>query len=267
MILNRKIVYILLLVFILIPMLFGLTFKVKSTGPVETFHGSLNNLQKGDYIAVTLSFDPSTKAELIPMVEAVAEHAFRKGLKVIFMNPQNINVSDLGYNVVNFVAQRFKKEENSQWYYLGFSPGEKAVYQKLGEDLCGVYPATMNGVKLVDTPLPGDVKNLRDVKILIDISDGNSTVDMLTYINTKYDVPMAAGVTAVMASEYYPYLESGQLLGLLGGLRGAAEYETLLEFSGRARKGMAAQTMAHILILLLVIMGNLEYFIFRKKNG
>ena len=33
-----------------------------------------------------------------------------------------------------------------------------------------------------------------------------------------------AGCTAVSAPEYYPYVQSGQLSGLLGGLAGAAAY-------------------------------------------
>ncbi|MCK4642645.1 hypothetical protein KAU32_03310 [bacterium] len=265
--LHRRLVYVLLLVFILVPMLFGLTFKVKPTKPVMTFFDSVAELSPGDYIAVTLSFDPSTKAELVPMLKALTEHVFAKGLSVIFLNPGSINVSDLGFSVISDIASKYGTIENSDWYYLGYVPGEKAVYQKLGEDLYSVYPASMHGVKLNSTKLYKDVRNMEDVKILIDLADGNSTVDLLTYLSTKYDVPMAAGVTAVMASEYYPYLESGQLKGLLGGLRGAAEYETLLNVSGRARRGMAAQTLAHILIMLLVLMGNIEYFMAKRKNG
>ena len=43
-----------------------------------------------------------------------------------------------------------------------------------------------------------------------------------------------------MAPDLYPFLDSGQLKGLLGGLAGAAEYETLIDRSGQATKGMSA---------------------------
>ena len=41
--------------------------------------------------------------------------------------------------------------------------------------------------------------------------------------------------SAVMAPNYYNYLQSGQLFGLIGGLRGAAEYEELVEEPGGRR--------------------------------
>jgi hypothetical protein len=40
---------------------------------------------------------------------------------------------------------------------------------------------------------------------------------------------VAVGVTAVMAADMYPYLQSGQLIGMLSGLKGAAEYEKLVD--------------------------------------
>ena len=39
-------------------------------------------------------------------------------------------------------------------------------------------------------------------------------------VRTRYNVPIVSGCTAVSAPEYYPYVQSGQLLGLLGGLAG-----------------------------------------------
>ena len=54
------------------------------------------------------------------------------------------------------------------------------------------------------------------------------------------------------APEFYPYLQSGQLLGLLGGMAGAAEYEKLdRRARTRPRKGMDAQSLAHLFIVVL----------------
>ena len=42
-----------------------------------------------------------------------------------------------------------------------------------------------------------------------------------------------------MATDYYPYLQAGRIFGLMGGLKGAAEYEILAENPGPAVQGMA----------------------------
>ena len=67
---------------------------------------------------------------------------------------------------------------------------------------------------------------------------------------------MVAGVTAVSAPEYYPYLQSNQLLGLLGGMAGAAEYEKTRGESGSATQGMDAQSLGHLFVALCILMGN-----------
>ena len=53
------------------------------------------------------------------------------------------------------------------------------------------------------------------------------TKEWVQQVQARFHLPMVSGCTAVSAPEYYPYLQSGQLQGLLGGMAGAAEYEKL----------------------------------------
>jgi hypothetical protein len=62
----------------------------------------------------------------------------------------------------------------------------------------------------------------------------------------------------------YPLLRSGQINGLIGGLRGAAEYESLIGQKGKAVAGMDAQSATHVAIIVLVIICNLFYFSMRR---
>ncbi|MCD6579532.1 hypothetical protein J7L48_08640 [bacterium] len=264
--LPKQIVYTLLLISLIIPLVLGISMEIKPTLPVINFYNALNKLHSGNFVIVSLSYDPSTKAELTPMLKTLTYHLLKRGIIPVFMNLKNIAIGDLGYKVVKTIGEDLNKKENKDFYYLGYAPGDNMAVQKMGEDFFKVYDHNFHGDLLDKYEIHDKIKVLKDFKYLIDISDGNSTIDYLTYVNTKYKVPMIAGVTAVMASEYYPYIQSKQLLGLLGGLRGAAEYETLLDINGDARKGMSAQTFAHILILFLIILGNIEFFYFRKKR-
>jgi hypothetical protein len=63
-----------------------------------------------------------------------------------------------------------------------------------------------------------------------------------------------------MATDYYPYLSSKQLVGLIGGMKGAAEYEKRFDITGDARRGMDAQSLVHVIVALLVILGNVALF-------
>jgi hypothetical protein len=71
----------------------------------------------------------------------------------------------------------------------------------------------------------------------------------------------------VSAPEYYPYVQAGQLTGLLGGLSGAAEYEDLVGKRADAARGMDAQSVGHLMILVFIIAGNLLALGMRKGKG
>ena len=73
--------------------------------------------------------------------------------------------------------------------------------------------------------------------------------------------------TGVMAPEAYPFLDSGQLVGMLTGMRGAAEYEILLHSPGFGVTAMAGQSAAHLFILALIALGNLPILVAAIRKG
>jgi len=59
---------------------------------------------------------------------------------------------------------------------------------------------------------------------------------------------------------------------MLGGMKGAAEYEDAVARkygrtgTMRASQGMGAQSAAHLLIMAFVILGNIGYFVGRRAS-
>ncbi len=92
---------------------------------------------------------------------------------------------------------------------------------------------------------------------------------------------MVAGCTGVQAPLLYPYIPE-QLPGLLAAIKGAAEYEKLvmdkygkhdengvLIESGKyleGRRRMGPQLVAHVLMVLLIIAGNLIFIADRRRE-
>ena len=83
----------------------------------------------------------------------------------------------------------------------------------------------------------------------------------------RHDADLVVAVTGVMIADFYPYLEARQILGLVGALKGAAEYERLigmdriLGHAGDATMAMDSQSFAHLAILFFIILGNLGHFL------
>jgi len=116
------------------------------------------------------------------------------------------------------------------------------------------------------------------MKLIINISAGYAgTKEWVQYASTPYpELRIVAGCTGVQAPLLYPYIPS-QLPGLLGAIKGAAEYEKLVmdRYGGESpperylvgRQRMGPQLIAHVLIIILIIIANIIYFSERKRES
>jgi len=111
------------------------------------------------------------------------------------------------------------------------------------------------------------IENFDDIEIIVDLSAGDPGVHSWVMIaQARYHKEVGAGCTAVSAPAFYPYLQAGQLVGLLGGLMGAAEYETLVKHPDAATEAMPSQVLSHAVIIIFILIGNITFFIERRRS-
>ena len=136
----------------------------------------------------------------------------------------------------------------------------------MGQDYRILFPSDYYGTPLDSIPMMRRVHNYDDIAIVVDISSGSITDAWISYGQGKFDFPLALGLTGVMTAQYYPFLQSKQIMGLMGGLLGAAQYEQLADNPGLAKDGMRVQLPAHLLIILFIIIGNVGYLATRYRE-
>ncbi len=164
--------------------------------------------------------------------------------------------------------------EGRDYAMLGYAPLFHLVILGMGNSIARQYPQDANGNPLPDMPMLTEHKSLREIDLVITSSGSAACRYWITYGREKIGLPVAFAVTAVMASDYFIFIQSGQIIGQMGGLRGAAEYEVLLEENGvypttdKAFQGMDVQSVAHIAIFLFVLLGNIAFFAggYHKKS-
>jgi hypothetical protein len=120
-----------------------------------------------------------------------------------------------------------------------------------------------------------DVKNIRDMKLIVNISAGwPGAKEWIQYAAAPYEIPTIIGCTGVTAPQLYPYYPN-QMLGMLPAIKGAAEYEVALGekysqyASPETKQGlrrMSPQLVGHVLMVVLIILGNVVYFAQRRKG-
>lgn len=165
--------------------------------------------------------------------------------------------------------------EGRDFAKLGYLPYFHLVIIGMTSSIASQYPQDMSGNPLTEMPMLIEHKSLREVDLAATFAGSAACMWWLIYGREKMGLPVAFGVTAVSATDYLIYVQSGQLVGQMGGLRGAAEYEVLLYDKGyhhtpdKAFVGMDVQNAAHLLILFFIILGNIAYFAggFHKKGS
>ncbi|MCW4036512.1 MAG: hypothetical protein NWE75_04900, partial [Candidatus Bathyarchaeota archaeon] len=77
---------------------------------------------------------------------------------------------------------------------------------------------------------------------------------------TPFGVPFIVGCIGVSVPGMAPYLTTGQLSALLPGLTASAEYENIIGKPGLAVAASDAVSMSHLLVFLMVLLGNIAFF-------
>jgi len=172
----------------------------------------------------------------------------------------------LGERAIRTAAKAEGAVRNKDYAWLGYKSGFQVVIIGIGEKLRAMYPVDFYGTPLDSIPVTRGVNSYRQMAMVINLSGSSATDYWIQFAQGRFHAPLVVGCTAVMATDYYPYLSSRQILGLIGGMKGAAEYERMIDTVGDARRGMDAQSLVHLIIVLLVIVGNAALFLSRRSG-
>ncbi|MCH7798814.1 MAG: hypothetical protein IID28_10280 [Planctomycetes bacterium] len=279
--LDRRWIFMLMLLAVAIPILFELTFPEKPTGLAQAVFDEIEALDPGDKVLMAWDFDPASEGELGPMATAFTYHCATKGLKLYYMSLWPVGPQMVDDNIANVIKTDFPDLVYGVDYVnLGYKSGNEAVIKVIITDIRGLYTTDAKGTSIRDIPMMQGIENIQQMDLIINISAGYAgTTEWVLFAVTPYpDIRLVAGVTGVQAPLLYPYIPE-QLPGLLGAIKGAAEYEKLVmdayggdippERKNKYLKGklrMGPQLIAHVLIIVLIIVANLVYFTGKRRG-
>lgn len=258
---DRRWIYLLVAIAVIFPFIVPADLPISITPEAQMVFDAVEAVPDGSTVFVVFDYYPSTAAECEPMARTALRHFFRKNCKVITLSNIPLGGPSMARAVTASVAAEFGKKYGEDYVNLGYKYGYVAVMTGMGTSIESIFPTDDDGTPLSQLPLMKKVKNYKQIAFIFEVAD-NSTADYwVSIVNAQYGVPMVCGTTAVGAPKYYAFVAARQFLGLLGGMKGAAEYEILINHRDVAVTGMGAQSLVHLLIIALVIIGNLGYFL------
>lgn len=233
---------------------------------VRALYSAIDALPAHATVLVAFDYDAASSDEMGPLARVVVSHLMQKKAHVIALSllAQGPALADA---VLRPLAEQNIYSYGVDYVNLGFLPGDEAALASITHDLNRAFPSDfVHGRPLSAFTIGATITSAASADLVIEISDDDSGVRRwVEQVQRRSGVKLAAATSAAALPLAFPYLQSGQVLGLAGGLPAAAEYETLLGEAGPATRGMDAQSLGHLVILLLIVLGNLSLLARRRR--
>ena len=278
---DRRFIFLLIGLSVLIPLLKPgwVNIPIKTTSNSKIVFDELNNLKAGDKVLVSFEYGASTKPEIHPMSVAVLQHLFANGVKVytVPLWPEGLMMAKFALEEV-LSSNLFQAEEHIDYVSLPYKAGGEIIIRGIATDMRSIFTQDVNNILLKDIPMMNNVNNITDFDFVFDLSAGvPGNAEWVQFACDEYNIPLSSGCTSIMVTDAIPYVESGQIRGILAGMPGAAEYEQMVfkylnenknipVDPGKATSRMSAQSIAHLLMVIFILFGNISYYLIRRKK-
>ncbi len=265
---DRRWIFLFMFIGVALPLIFTIGFPIETSENSEIVYDLIDNTPSGSKVILSFDYDPASMPELHPMAKAVMRHCFRKKIKVIItaLWPMGVQMAEDTFS--QLTADFPDVSYGRDYVNMGFKAGGIVTLQAMGKNFREVFPKDMNGTPIDELPIMNGINNFDNIDFILAFSAGDPGIKQWVQIaHDTYGRTVSGGVTGVSAPAIIPYVnEQKQLTGLLAGLKAAAEYERLTKEPGSATKGMDAQSVAHMIIILFIVIGNINYWRNKAKE-
>lgn len=281
----RRLIYLLMILAVAAPVMFGLSQAPSRLVSAERMYSVVDSfeVQPGEVALVWLDFGPNTVAENEPQAVVLLEHLFRRRIPVILLS-QYQQAEGFLRRIPQDVAQRLEREMPGQtwrygeaWVNAGYKPGGAIFIQSLvnAPDITKLLGRDVSGMPISHFPAFASVGGVERVKIVGEITGLVGVFDSIVQFFQKngYRPTLVHGCTSITIPEAYIFLDSGQLKGLLEGIAGAAWYSEVLKKhfplsdNSKLLVTNTALSAAHIMIIVLILVGNVAAFVSRSRRS
>jgi hypothetical protein len=263
---DRRIIFVLVLIGIALPLLNPIGLPVKITYTTQAFFDTIDALPDGSTVVMAVDYSPGAAPEVEPQCNAVARHLFYdKDVNVIFVSI--VTTGPMFTEKLLTSIEGHDRVYGEDYVHLGYLAGEETAISAMAQNFKKAYPTDFYGTPSSDLPVLDGITDASDVDAFM-VFTASEPSQYVRQIEGKYGTPLAVGINAVIFTTNLPYLDSGQIFGIINGLTGAAEYELLIGRPGIATAGMDALSATHLIVLFFIIAGNIIRFLGdgKKKN-
>lgn len=255
---DNRLLYCLLAIAVTIPVFVDVRMPIRPTVETLGAYRAVENVPPGRLVMVQSTWDAGTIGECEGQCRAVIEHLMRRSQPFVIWtsNPS----SPPFYNrIIEETARRYGRRYGRDWVDFGYKvPGGSLAFgvQAMAKDFPGYMERDVRGTPVNRIPALRGVKDATDFDLIITIGY-NPIGEFIQFVQAVYGTRVVFGIAAINSTTTYSYLDSRQIVGMLVGARGGAEYEVLVGRPGRGVQIIMAQSFGHLLIVVLIVIANI----------
>lgn len=269
-VLDRRWLYAAMVIVLLVPLVVLIPMPPgKASQATRGLYDMIESCPPDKVVLIDSSWDMGSRAENQAQLECVVRHLCRERVRFVVTS---LGVSpfapEFAARVIEPIAAEAGYVYGRDWVNLGYVQAGGslgAVIDGLCRDIHAIRPEDAKGNPVGELPLMQRVRSIKDVHVVYCITYSPSP-DWISFVKGQHNTPVAFGCMSIMSPNYYTYLDSGQLCGMLVGNLGAAEYEALIGRPARGTRLIMAVAFGNCAILVAVLLGNLGHWAARRKR-
>jgi hypothetical protein len=263
----REVVMGLVFIAILIPALNPLGLPLMVGSMSKDWYNTVDSLPAGSIVLFDIGYGSGGYPSLGPGNIAAFHQLFEKDLRIVMMA-----TALEGGMMYPLIMDGVKPESNygavygEDYVFLGYIAGGQTAMAGVLGDLHALASADYQGTSLSSLSLMDEVSGAEDFDLVAYMTTAGGTAEGWVYqAYSQYNRPVVGGMLSMMTTSMKPYYDSGQMLGLMDGIKGAADLEFLTGHPGDAIVSSDILSFTQTLVLIFILIGNVAFWM--QKGG
>jgi hypothetical protein len=263
----REVIMALVFIAILIPALNPLGLPLLVGSMSEAWYDTVDSLPAGSIVLFDIGYGSGGYPSLGPGNIAAFHQLFEKDLRIVVMA-----TALEGGMMYPLIMEGVKPESNygavygEDYVFLGYIAGDQTAMAGVLGDLHALASTDYQGTSLSSLSLMDEVSGAEDFDLVAYMTTAGGTAEGWVYqAYSQYNRPVVGGMLSMMTTSMKPYYDSGQMLGLMDGIKGAADLEFLTGHPGDAIVSSDILSFTQTLVLIFILIGNVAFWM--QKGG
>jgi hypothetical protein len=278
--LPQWLIYIALVAVVVLPLVAGEPLLDRQMEPltgVAEMYEAIDGLGDDARVLVAFDYDPSAVGEMDALARTVVGHLMDRQAGIVALSTLPAGPATAQSLLNDLAAGRpaYADRYGERYANLGYIPGQAAGIRLVSQSLVLAMPRDFQSMPLGELPVLDGVSNVSDFDLVLELAANQETLRWwIEQAGTPYGVPVVAGVSASiepLARAYYQ-TDPRQLVGMMGGVPGAASYESLsaagqTESGDRLAMRLDSQLGGYVVFALVLIVGGIAGLSRREGGG